>query len=560
MTREGDMDTKVKSEHGAPSFADLVDVPALQSMMDDFFELAQVPTAVIDLEGVVIVGSGWQDVCTKFHRVNPESCVNCIESDTVLTADIPEGESRLYECKNGLWDAAMPVVVDGIHIANVFTGQFFFGDTPVDADFFKRQAQRYGFDESEYLAAIAGVPRLSRSNVQTSLDFLTKLAGMLSQMGLISLENTRLYEERLADSEKYARGLLEASPDSLVTISPEGKISDVNAATELITGLSRDVLIGTDFSDYFTDPEQARKGYEKVFSEQQVRDYPLVVRNIDGSTTDVLYNASLYFDDKGATAGVFAAARDVTELNRAQEKLRQSVENLERSNRDLEQFAYVASHDLQEPLRMVSSYTQLLAERYSDKLDDDARDFIGFAVDGSIRMQTLINDLLQYARVGTRGGELTATDTRVALAHALTAMHTRIQETGAVLSVGDLPTVLADELQITQLFQNLIGNAIKFAKADEAPHIDISALWKRGEWIFSVADNGVGIDPKYQERVFEIFQRLHSRTEYSGTGIGLAICKRIVERHGGRIWVESEVGHGATFKFSLPGPRNGAQS
>jgi len=552
------MNVKSAIEPGVPSFADLVDVPALQSMMDDLYQLARVPTAVIDLEGVVIVGSGWQDVCTQFHRVNPDSCANCIESDTVLTADIPEGESRLYQCKNGLWDAAMPVMAGGIHIANVFTGQFFFDDTPVDTDFFRRQAKRYDFNESEYLAAIAEVPRLSRSSVQTALDFLTKLAGMLSRMGLLALENTRLYEERLADSEKYARGLLEASPDSFVTINPEGKISDVNVATEQITGLSRDVLVGTDFSDYFTDPEQARRGYEKVFSEQQVRDYPLVVRNVDGSTTDVLYNATLYHDDKGATAGVFAAARDVTELNRAHEELRQSIENLERSNSDLEQFAYVASHDLQEPLRMVSSYTQLLAERYGDKLDDDARDFIGYAVDGSIRMQTLINDLLQYARVGTRGREFAPTDTREPLDRALATLQSRVEESGAVVSIGDLPTVLADEAQITQLFQNLLGNAIKFAKTGEAPHIDVSASWKNGEWIFSVADSGVGIDPKYQERVFEIFQRLHSRSEYSGTGIGLAVCKRIIERHGGRIWVASELGQGATFKFSLPGQRNGA--
>ena len=553
------MDMESADDASIPPFADLVEVAALQSMMDDFYEVTSIPTAVIDLEGIVIVGSGWQDVCTQFHRKNPETCANCIESDTVLTADIPAGESKLYQCKNGMWDAAMPVTVDGVHIANVFTGQFFFDDTPIEVAFFSRQAQRFGFDEADYLTAVGNVPRLSRSTVEAGLNFLTKLTSMLSRMGLLALENTRLYEERLADSEKYARGLLEASLDSLVTISREGKISDVNAATEAITGLPRDVLIGTDFSDYFTDPEQARVGYQKVFSERQVRDYPLVVKHVDGSVRDVLYNASLYCDDKGATVGVFAAARDVTELNHAQEVLRRTVENLERSNRDLEQFAYVASHDLQEPLRMVSSYTQLLAERYGDQLDQDAKDFIGFAVDGSIRMQTLINDLLQYARVGTRGQELAPTDTREALDRALMTMQPRIQETGAVVSVGDLPTVIADEVQITQLFQNLLGNAIKFAKAEEAPNIAVSASREDDEWIFSVADNGVGIDAKYQDRVFEIFQRLHSRSEYSGTGIGLAICKRIVERHGGRLWVESEVGSGATFKFSLPVQQNGVR-
>ena len=546
------MDIESPGKPVMSSFSDLVDSAALQSMMNDFYEVTSIPTAVIDLEGVVIVGSGWQDVCTQFHRVNPETCANCIESDTVLAADISAGESKLYQCRNGMWDAAMPVTVDGVHIANVLTGQFFFDDAPIDVDFFSQQAHRYGFDEGDYLRAVGSVPRLGRSKIEAGLNFLTKLASMLSRMGLLALENTRLYEARLADSEKYARGLLETSLDSLVTISSGGKISDVNAATEVITGLPREKLIGTDFSDYFTDPDQARKGYQKVFSEQEVRDYPLVVKHIDGSLRDVLYNASLYRDDEGETAGVFAAARDVTELNGAQERLRQTVENLERSNKDLEQFAYVASHDLQEPLRMVSSYTQLLAERYGDELDQDAKDFIGYAVDGSIRMQTLINDLLQYARVGTRGQELAATNIRDPLDSAIATMQSRIEETAAVVSIGDMPTVLADCAQITQLFQNLLGNAIKFAKADQVPRIDISAKRARGEWVFSVSDNGVGIDPKYQTRVFEIFQRLHSRSEYSGTGIGLAICKRIVERHGGKIWVESEVDRGATLKFSLP--------
>ena len=551
------MDTESPSKPVMSSFSDLVDSAALQSMMNDFYEVTSIPTAVIDLQGVVIVGSGWQDVCTQFHRVNPETCANCIESDTVLTADISAGESKLYQCRNGMWDAAMPVTVDGVHIANVLTGQFFFDDAPIDVNFFSQQAHKYGFNEGDYLRAVGRVPRLSRSKIEGGLRFLTKLASMLSRMGLLALENTRLYEARLADSEKYARGLLETSLDSLVTISSEGKISDVNAATESITGLPRVKLIGTDFSDYFTDPDQARKGYQKVFSEQEVRDYPLVVKHIDGSVRDVLYNASLYRDDEGETAGVFAAARDVTELNGAQERLRQTVKNLERSNKDLEQFAYVASHDLQEPLRMVSSYTQLLAERYGDKLDQDAKDFIGYAVDGSIRMQTLINDLLQYARVGTRGQELAATNMRGPLDSAIATMQSRIDETGAVVSIGDMPTVLADCAQITQLFQNLLGNAIKFAKADEVPRIGISAERTRGEWVFSVCDNGVGIDPKYHARVFEIFQRLHSRSEYSGTGIGLAICKRIVERHGGKIWVESEVDRGATLKFSLPIQQSG---
>jgi GAF domain-containing protein/ligand-binding sensor protein len=196
-----DADTGLPDEAAISQVAQLFDVPALQSMMDDFYGITSIPSAVIDLEGIVIVGSGWQDICTQFHRVNPESCANCIESDTVLTADIPAGESKLYQCKNGMWDAAMPITVNGTRVANVFTGQFFLGDTPIDEDFFGRQAQKYGFNEAEYLAALRDVPRLSRSTVEMGLDFLTKLTSMLSRMGLLySLERERArFGEALAE-------------------------------------------------------------------------------------------------------------------------------------------------------------------------------------------------------------------------------------------------------------------------------------------------------------------------------------------------------------------------
>jgi hypothetical protein len=226
-------------------------------------------------------------------------------------------------------------------------------------------------------------------------------------------------------------------------------------------------------------------------------------------------------------------------------------EELQRSNEELQQFAYVASHDLQEPLRMVSSFTQLLARRYKDQLDDDARDFISYAVDGANRMQELINDLLTFSRVNTRGQPFTPTDCNVALGRARANLRMAIEESEALVTNDELPTVMADEGQLTRLFQNLIDNAIKFA-GDEPPRVHVSAERAEGEWVFSVRDNGIGIEPQYRERIFVIFQQLHGPEDYGGTGIGLAICKRIVERHGGRIWVESELGEGSTFHFTLP--------
>lgn len=243
---------------------------------------------------------------------------------------------------------------------------------------------------------------------------------------------------------------------------------------------------------------------------------------------------------------------ELDERRRAEKMLAQYAGDLKRSNAELEQFAYVASHDLQEPLRMVASFTQLLAKRYRGKLDRDADDFIGFAVDGANRMQVLINDLLAFSRVGTRGRLFAATDCEAVLSHTLANLTTTLQETGAVVTHDPLPTVMADEVQLGQLLQNLLANALKF-RGQDSLRVHIAAQRQGDEWIFSVQDNGIGIAPEHQERIFSIFQRLHRREEFPGTGLGLALCRKIAERHGGRIWVDSEPGRGSTFYFSIPG-------
>ena len=235
----------------------------------------------------------------------------------------------------------------------------------------------------------------------------------------------------------------------------------------------------------------------------------------------------------------------------AEKKLAEKVEELARSNRDLEQFAYVASHDLQEPLRMVAAYTQLLAERYRGKLDENADKYIGYAVEGALRMQTLILDLLAFSRVGRAETDRKNGECNAALNNALENLRSAIEESGAVVTHDDLPAVAVDPTQLVQLFQNLIGNAIKF-RGKEVPAIRVSAKKQDARWLFAVADNGIGVSSQYKDKIFVIFQRLHTREEYSGNGVGLAICKKIVEHHGGRIWVESEPGCGATFHFTLP--------
>ncbi len=260
-------------------------------------------------------------------------------------------------------------------------------------------------------------------------------------------------------------------------------------------------------------------------------------------------------DADGRPERMTGLCQDITERRQSHEELERRVElrtaELIRSNRELEQFAYVASHDLQEPLRMVSSYLELLKQRYREHLDQDAQDFIKYAVDGSARMKCLIDDLLMYSRIGTRGKLFEPTDSLKVLEQALANLRIAIEESGAAISWDPLPIVHADDTQLIQLFQNLVGNAIKYRSSD-IPTIKITVEQQNHSWLFRLTDNGIGIDPRYAERIFVIFQRLHTRSQYQGTGIGLAICKKIVERHGGRIWLDKSVEKGATFCFTLP--------
>jgi chemotaxis family two-component system sensor kinase Cph1 len=267
-------------------------------------------------------------------------------------------------------------------------------------------------------------------------------------------------------------------------------------------------------------------------------------------------------DSEAKIVGTQVIFWDVTARRLAEEALEKAAAELARSNKDLEQFAYVASHDLQEPLRMVTSYTQLIAKRYQGKLDEDAKEFMRFAVDGAHRMQKLIQGLLEYSRIGTRGKPFEPTDCEQVFAGAMGNLKLAIDDANAKVTHTPLPTVMGDAIQLTQLFQNLVGNALKFRSPDRTPHIEVGVERRQlpnaamlnmppYEWIFHVRDNGIGIEPQYFERIFVIFQRLHTQDQYPGTGIGLSVCKKIVERHGGRMWIESKLGEGSTFFFAL---------
>jgi PAS domain S-box-containing protein len=365
----------------------------------------------------------------------------------------------------------------------------------------------------------------------------------------------KMAERALHESEDRFRSFVEHAADGILMVDERGNIVSANPTAELMFGYPTDEIVGQSVDTLLpTGLRPQHAGHRESFwaaptARSMGSGLDLKARRRDGSEFPVAI--SLTPLTSGGERLVAASVADVTEQKRAEEQLEQTVQGLKRSNEELEQFAYVASHDLQEPLRMVGNYTQLLARRYKGKLDTDADEFIAYAVDGAKRMQTLINDLLALSRVSKRGKELVATDAEAVLDRTLRDLGPAAAESGVTITHDPLPMVLADDGQLGQVFQNLIGNAIRF-HGDQSPQIHVSAQRDGSGYVFSVKDNGIGIAPEYFERIFVIFQRLHGRESYPGTGIGLAVCKKIVERHGGRIWVESEPGQGAAFYFTMP--------
>lgn len=395
------------------------------------------------------------------------------------------------------------------------------------------------------------VPEVLRSKVAVFVE-LSRSAHLLRTQALKLTQQTRILQK----AELRFRSLLEAAPDAMVICRPDGTITLVNSQTEALFGQARDALVDQNIRLLVPEwlPDSATLTGTSATQE-------LVALHRDGRTFPVEIRLSPVQADEGLL--ITSAIRDITERKQAEEKIRElnvhleervlaRTESLLQSNDELAQFAYVASHDLQEPLRTVSIYAQLLAKRYQNRLDSQGDKFITSITRSASRMEHLIRDLLDFCKLEGRASDhFTVTSCDSALDDALANLRLRIEETGALIARKPLPTVVGDAVQLTSLFQNLVINSIKY-RSEKAPEIFISSEVVGNEWVISVVDNGVGIEPQYAEKVFGIFKRLDPRTENSGNGMGLAICKKIISRHGGRIWVESEPGNGATFKFTLP--------
>lgn len=351
------------------------------------------------------------------------------------------------------------------------------------------------------------------------------------------------------------RFMFENAVLGLFSVDPQGRFIDVNPAFATILGhVSPKEFLesGASRTDIFVNAEDAQTYCDLIDRYGYTTNFEAQAYKRDGNKIWVSINAKLVNEEGKGRDICYGIIEDITQRKIIEEALAGKTADLARSNADLEQFAHIASHDLLEPLRMVSSFTELLARKYKGRLDQDADEFISIAVDGANRMKELINDLLAFSRIGTKAKPFEATDFNDAFNHALGNLAVIIKEHGAEVEAGPLPVLMADSAQVVQLFQNLMANAVKFHGL-VPPHIKISSEQRKSDWVFSITDNGIGIDARHFERIFEVFQRLHGKRDYPGTGMGLAICKKIVERHGGRIRVESEPGKGSTFFFTIPG-------
>jgi PAS domain S-box-containing protein len=448
-----------------------------------------------------------------------------------------------------------------------------FGMTPAqcvgktDFDFFgKEHAERAFADEQEIIRTgrpvIAKAERLVRRDGQHAWASSTKLpwrdasGRIIGTFGLTrDITATKDAEEKLVEEHNLLRTIIDQIPSRLYVKDANSRfVLNNRAHLDLLGAKTQAEATGRTTLEFFPGKrgQQALEDDRLVLTtgkpilDQEKSDF-----GPEGSQRWALVTKVPLHDVRGKLIGLVGISHDITERKRQEEEARRNAAELARSNAELEQFAYVASHDLQEPLRAVASCVQLLQKRYGGKLDARADEFISHAVEGTKRMQALITDLLAYSRVGTHVQPFELVDCAEVLAEAMANLTFAIEESGATVVPGALPKLMADGSQLAQVFQNLIGNAIKF-HGERKPEIRVTAERQGSEWVFSVADNGIGIEPQYFERVFRVFQRLHTRARYPGTGIGLAICKKIIERHGGRIWIESRLGEGTTFLFSLP--------
>lgn len=582
--------------------SDIIDVEVLQSMLEDFYNLTGMLGAVLDIRGKVLVAVGWQDICTKFHRCHPITLSNCIQSDTSLTSGVPPGTFKAYRCKNNMWDMVTPLMVGGRHVGNVFIGQFFYDNEPLDRELFCKQAQRYGFDETAYLEALDRVPRFSREALESGMRFYVKLAEIISTLSFSTIQQSKMLVERkkameeIRQSKERFQIIFEQAPLGIGIIdSLSGKMYQVNAKYADIVGRTRKEMEAIDWMS-ITHPNDVQKDADHMarLNSGEIDGFQMDKRYLTPNGSVIWVNLSVArLQVEGISSRRhLAIIEDITERKLAEEnilrllaeakasrqtllsvvedqklaeeKIRKLNEELEQrvlerttqlqgSNKELEAFSYSVSHDLRAPLRTIDGFSQALLEDYQEKpLDETGKDYLNRVSKAAQRMGILIDDMLTLSRITQ--AEIKKED--VDLSGMIRQIAQKYQEEDlgrfVELSIQEGVNVQGDPHLLSIAMNNLVQNAFKFTSREIHPRIEFGRSVKDGATVYFIQDNGAGFDMAYVKKLFNAFQRLHSSDEFPGTGIGLAIVQRIISRHGGHVDAAGEVEKGATFFFALP--------
>jgi len=544
---------------GSLELADLIDADALRALLQSFHQLSRIPVGIIDMKGKVLVGVGWQDICTKFHRVNPESCQHCIESDTQLSAGVPEGEHRLYKCKNNMWDVATPIVVGRRHVGNIFTGQFFFDDEVVDRNVFCAQAERFGFGKEAYLAAVDRVPRLTRRAVYEGMAFYAKLSHMLSKLSYSNLALARTLSERdratasLQESEERFRLALRNAPVSVA--AQDRDLRYVWAYNQRTA--STDQVIGKLDADIFAPDEAVRVTAVKrrVLEEGiELREQMWFERPGGRVALDICWEPIR--DEAGQVSGVASATVDLTPIKLAEEALRQANTQLAEADLRKNEFLAMLSHELRNPLAPITNSLYVLdrAPPGSEQATR-AKEIIARQVS---QLSHLVDDLLDVTRITSNKIHLNKErlELNEVARRAIEDNRSLFETAGVSLELKAAPQplpVLADRTRVAQIIGNLLQNAAKFARQGGTTRVSLFAA--ESEAMVRVVDDGVGMAPEILARLFQPFMQAEHTLDRSqgGLGLGLALVKGLVELHGGRVSAYSEgPGRGTEFLVRLP--------
>ncbi len=544
------------------SLSDIVDVDRIQLIMDDFYRLTNVGVAILDLEGNVLVATGWQDICTKFHRCHPETNKHCLESDLELSKGIKKGEYKIYKCKNNMWDIATPIIIGDKHLGNLYLGQFLFEGEQTDNEYFRKQAKIYGFDEEEYLNALHSVPRWSREFVDAVMSFYSKFSLMISQLsyGNIKLARTlteqKRIEQKLKEQHDFMQTLLDTIPNPVFYKDVDLRYIGCNKAFEKFLFLNRNDIIGR--TAYDVSPEENAKMYQEkdfeILDTENVQNYEAEVVDSKGNIKNVVFYKSVFYQNN-KKAGIIGTILDITERKKYEETLHKAKLDAEQANKAKNIFLANMSHELRSPLTSINGFSQLMLETGLEEYE--IIEYSRFIYNSGTYLLRLINEILELSKIET-GKSILEIETVVMseLKEDVMLLVTPLlkkKEIDFYFEIGnDIPEYIAtDKVRLKQILINLISNAIKFTD-DGQVSIDIRK--DTDDCIlFSISDTGPGIPEEKLSTIFEPFQQVDKQKskELGGTGLGLAITKRLIDLMNGQIWVESKVGTGTAFFFTI---------